>query len=82
MMINVDNIDSSWSQSLACVCHIRHVSATTNIQGIVKEDPRTRDEPPARPALGHVAVLFAFGTRPIDIPLVRRRGLRTHAIVD
>jgi hypothetical protein len=44
--------------------------------------PTIRDEPPARPALGHVAVLFAFGTRPIDIPLVRRRGLRTHAIVD
>ena len=47
----------------------------------MKEDPRTRDEPPARPALGRVAVLFAFCARPIDIPLVRRRGLRTHAIV-
>lgn len=73
---------SPWPLSLgARIYIIRHVRATAGIQRIVKEDPRTRNEPSARPTIGLVAFQFALADGPIDVPLVRRRGLRSHAVV-
>jgi hypothetical protein len=47
----------------------------------MENDPRARHETAARSALRRVAVPLAFAAGPIDVPPVRRRGLRSHAIV-